>query len=272
MASSILVKEGLVEGDTALTDGGGIRNEGALAQSRSAFIHGDGLAEDFLSAIGVNLYDTTALESHGEILDQLTTIGKRQGGHHKALGTTCLGRGENLFGGNIRIELLATQGMLATAEESALREHSDLEIGSICRLIFQRLNTKAVEILATLAEALVMSLPLSDGIQVVSVLVNHAGGVQDGLPQILHSGRSADTGEHLVGPSLAGDSGDAPLVLILQRVVIGLEDGPASLSDLGHLLLVDTLETVGILGHKMKHGRILIQFVLQLSAFNIGHG
>ena len=104
------------------------------------------------------------------------------------------------------------------------------------------LNVQGVQIGAVVPEGLVVSLPLGHRI------VPYTAGVQNGLPQLLHGLAGPDAGEQLLGPGLAGHGGDAPLVLVLHLVPVALDDGVAGLHGLGHLGLVDAVETVGIVG------------------------
>ena len=161
--------------------------------------------------------------------------------------------------------------MLAAAAEDALGDHFHGEVGTVCGLVLQGLDAKAIEILTAVAEALVVGLPLGNGIQVCAVLVNDAGGEQDGVPKLLHSGGGTNTGEHLLGPGLAGHGSDAPLVLVVHGVTERLDHGETSLGGLGKLLLVDALQTIGIVGHEVEHGGILVQAVLELGALDLVH-
>ena len=71
------------------------------------------------------------------------------------------------------------------------------------------------------------------------------------LPQLFHGGGASQLRKQLLGPRLAGHGGDAPLILVLHGVAVGLGDGIALLLSLGHLHLIDPLEAVGILADKV---------------------
>ncbi len=272
VAGGVLVKEGLVEGNAALTDGGGVGHKGALAEHTSAFVHGDHLAEKFLALFGVNFHRAAALKADREILDEFPAVGERQRGHDKSFGFAGHGRGEDLLGGDVGVELLAAQRVLTAAAEDALGNHIHVEIGAVRRLVLQGLDTQTVEVFATGAETLVVCLPFGHGVKVVAVLVNDAGGKENGLPEFFHGGGSANAGEHFLGPSLARDSGDAPLVLVLHGVAVGLDDAVTRLCRLGALLLIDAPQTVGIFRHNVEHGGQFIQRILQFGALEILHG
>ena len=126
-------------------------------------------------------------------------------------------------------------------------------------MVFQRLNTQAVEIGAAVGQVPVVGVPGRQGI------VIHPGGGENGFPELLHSAALGLVGEDFFGPGCAGNGGDAPLVLALDPVAVGLDDGIAGLLALGHLFQVDALETVGILGRQIQPAGELVRHILQLS-------
>ena len=81
--------------------------------------------------------------------------------------------------------------------------------------------------------------------------------------------------EQLFSPCGAGDGGDAPLVLILDLIPVFLDDGVQPLLTLGHLLLIDALQAVGVLAEQVDAAGDGIHIVLPaglLVVIKLGEG
>ena len=100
---------------------------------------------------------------------------------------------------------------------------------------------QVVEIRAAVVQVLVVVFPGLDRV------VRHAGGLEDGFPQLFHGLRRAQLREELLGPLFAGHGRDAPLVFVFDLVAVALDDGVLGLLGPGHLLLIDAAQAVGIL-------------------------
>ena len=245
MAGGILVEQRVIEQDAGLADGRIVRHQSALAQIGAALVHGDQLGQQFVIDIGVPLHRLALVEPDPEAVDQLALIAEGLGGIDDALGLAPFGRDEALLTGDVGVKDDALQAGLAAAAEPALRDHAHREVGAGGAGIVQLFNMQAVEIGAAVVEILVMRLPRRNGVVV------HPGGGQNVLPQLFHGGGAPQLRKQLLGPRLAGHGGDAPLILVLHGVTVGLGDGIALLLGLGHLHLIDPLEAVGVLADKV---------------------
>ena len=120
----------------------------------------------------------------------------------------------------------------------------------------QLLDVQAIEVIAPLLQVGIVGFPGGDGV------FRNPGCIQDGLPQLFHCGGGAHSGEHLLGPGLSGDGGNAPLLLVFQLILIGLENGVAHSLCLGQLFHIDALQAVGVFGNQVNPGGHGIHIVL----------
>ena len=74
-----------------------------------------------------------------------------------------------------------------------------------------------------------------------------AGGRENRLPELFDCLAGAQVREELLCPLFAGHCRDAPLVFVFDLVAVALDDGVLGLLGLGHLLLIDAAQAVGIL-------------------------
>ena len=241
MAAGILVKQRVVEQQAGLVDGGVEGHQGALAQIAAALVHGDELGQQVVVDLGVPLHGLALVEADPELVDELTLIAQGLGGIDDALGLALHGGGEALLGGDVGVEEDPLQAGFAAAAELPLRDQPHGQVRAVGALILQLPQVQAVEILAPVVKVLVVGVPGGQG-----VLIHPAGG-QNGLPQLLHSLAGAQAREQLLGPGRAGHGGDAPLILVLDLVPVFADGGIEPLLGLGHLLLVDAVEAVGVL-------------------------
>ena len=114
-------------------------------------------------------------------------------------------------------------------------------------------------------QVLVVRLPGGHGV------LRHAGGKENGLPELFDGAALGQLGEELFGPGCAGDRRDAPLILVVHGVAIGLDDGEALAAGLHHLLLIDALEAVGVLGGQVDPAGQNIHVVLEPCLFPFLH-
>ena len=105
---------------------------------------------------------------------------------------------------------------------------------------------EAVEVVAPGFQPGVVLLP---GLHRIRV---HPGGVENGLPQLLHRLIPAQLREQLLCPSHAGDGGNAPLLPVLPPLQIRLENGIAHLPGLGNLIRPHTFQAVRIFGDEVN--------------------
>ena len=115
-------------------------------------------------------------------------------------------------------------------------------------------------------DVLVVGLPGGDGI------VIHPGRGENGLPQLFHGAAFGLAGEDLLGPGGAGYAGDAPLVLALDGVAVGLDDGIAGLLAFDQLGRVHALESIGVLGAEIQAAGQLFRHVFEFFLFKALHG
>ena len=105
---------------------------------------------------------------------------------------------------------------------------------------------EAIEVIAPSLQPGIVLLP---GLHRVSI---HPGGVKNRLPQLLHRLIPAQLREQLLGPSHAGDGGNAPLLPVLPPLDIGPQNGVAHLPGLGNLIRPHTLQAVRIFGDEVN--------------------
>ena len=95
-------------------------------------------------------------------------------------------------------------------------------------------------------------------------LVGRAGALEYRLPQLLDSLVVAEAGEHLARPLYAGHGYDAPLVLVLHRVAVGLGYLISRLLGKRPLLLIYTVHAVRVIGVQIYHSGESIAVMAQL--------
>ena len=227
------------------------------------------MLQEFLVLLCVDLYGLTTLKADGEVLDELSVIGQGLGRVDDAFSLALLGGDKAFLCGNVGVKIDALEGGISATLELAQFHHANTEVGSVGATVFQGLNAQGIQIVATLTQILVVLLPGLNGIVV------YTGSGENGLPQLLDGLCLAELGEQLLGPCGTGNSGDAPLIFVLHLFAVGLNDLVASLGGLGHLLLIDTLESVGILGYQVNTAGQLIGHVLPacfLVVVHVGKG
>ena len=241
MAAGVLVKEGVVEQEARLVDGRVKRHQRAFAKIPAALVHLDELGEQLVVLLRVPFDGLALVEADPEAVDQLTLVGKRLRRIDDALGHAAHRGDEAFLGRDVGVEEDALQARLAAAAELRLGDHADGKVGAVGRFVAQLADVQAVEIFAAVMQVLVVLFPRLDGV------VGHAGGLENGFPQLFHGLRRAQLREELLGPLFAGHSRDAPLVFVFDLVAVALDDGVLGLLGLGHLLLIDAAQAVGIL-------------------------
>ena len=271
MAAGVLVEQRFIEQDAALIDGAGARDECQLAEAACAVVHGQHAVEQFLALFSIPLDSLAVFKTDPEILDQLTLVGQRLGGDHLTLCLALHGRGEDLLGGHVGIEVVALLGVLTAAAPLTLRDQIGAEIGAVGALVGQIVKLLRVEPVATLLEVFVMARPLDDGI--VVGIVADTDSVQNGFPKCLDRLRFLHLGEHLLCPCGAGNSGNGPLMLGLDGIAVGLDDGIGRHLRLLHLFHIDALESVGILaGDVNADGTVSVLDIIMLQTFLLNTG
>ena len=205
----------------------------------------------------MDLHGLAALEAHPEILDQLAVVAQGLRGVHDALGLAAHRGGEALLAGDVGVEGDALQAGIGAAEEHPLGDHAHGEVGAVVALVVQLPDAQAVEIGAALGQIPVVGFPRGQRIVV------HAGGEEDRLPQLFDGPAFRQLREELLGPGRAGYGGDAPLVLVLHLVPVGLDDRVSLPVGLGHFGLVDALQPVRILGIQEDAAGQRVHIVLQ---------
>ena len=233
MAGGVLVEQGLVEQQAAPADGRIVGHQRALAQIAAALVHGDHLGEQGLVLLCVPLHRLALLKTDPEILDQLALIAQGLGGVDDALRLSLHGGGEALLRGHVGVEGHAADGILAAAAEPALRDQTHGEVRAVGAGVAELFNAHGVEPVTVGLKGGVVGFPFRHRI------LPDPAGVQDRLPELLHRLRGPQLREHLLGPGLAGNRGDAPLIFVLHLIPVGLDDGIAGLLGLGDLGLVD---------------------------------
>ena len=265
MAGGVLVEQGVIEQDAALRNGAVLGHQRALAQIGRAIVHGDHGLEQLLALLRLDLHGLALFKADGEILDELPLIAQGLAGIDDALGFAPLGRDEAFLGRDVGVEEDALQAGVSAALPLAFGDHTHGQVGAVFGGVVQAADMQAVEISAAVMQVGVVLLPR------LHRVVGHTGSEQNGLPQLLHGGAGAHSGEDLLRPGRAGDGGDAPLILVLQLIVVGLHDGIAQLTGLGKLAHVDALQAVGVFGHQVDAAGDHVHIVLQSGFLPLGH-
>ena len=121
-----------------------------------------------------------------------------------------------------------------------------MEIRAVGGFIVKLADVQTVEIRAPVVQVLVMRLPRSNRV------LRHAGGCENRFPELFDGLARTKAGEELLRPFFARHGGNAPLVLVFNLVAVALDDRVFFLLGLGHLLLIDALEPVGVFGHQVN--------------------
>ena len=261
MAGGILIEERVVEEQAGLVDRRLLRHERALAKIVAALVHADDLLENILSLFGFYLHGAALFKADGEILDELARIGERLRGVNDALGSAAVGRGEDLLGRHVGIVDNALHRLVASGVELGRRDEADLEIRAVRGMVAQLAEMEIVQILAARLEIAVVLFPVGDGVLAVG-----AGGVENVLPELLHGGALAELGVDLLRPRLARHSRDAPLVLVVDGVAVGLGDFDPRGKRL-EVLRVDAAQSVRVFGLDEDAHRQMVHHILHTRLF-----
>ena len=128
-------------------------------------------------------------------------------------------------------------------------------------MVAQLAEMEIVQILAARLEIAVVLFPIGDGVLAVG-----AGGVENVLPELLHGGALAELGVDLLRPRLARHGGDAPLVLVVDGVAVGLGDFDPRGKRL-EVLRVDAAQSVRIFGLDEDAHRQMVHHILHTRLF-----
>ena len=261
MARGVLIEERVVEEQTGLVDRGLLRHERDLAEIVTALVHADDLLENVLPLFGLDLHGAALFKPDGEVLDELALVGERLCCVHDTLGGAAVGRGKDLLGRHIGIVNDALHGRVASGVELSRRDEADFEVRAVRGAVMQLPEMETVQILAARLEIAVVRFPVGDGVLAVG-----AGGIENILPELLHGGALAELGVDLLRPRFARHGGNAPLVLVVYGVPVGL----GNLDTLGkrlEIFRVDAAQSVGILGLDENTHRQTIYHVLHPRLF-----
>lgn len=121
--------------------------------------------------------------------------------------------------GHVGVEECAVGQRVPAAVPLGPRDEPALEVRAVGRLVVEVVQIQGVELFAVGLQLGVVGLPLCHGV----VVLADAHGLQNGLPQLFHRGAGALPREDLLGPFFGGHRDDAPLVLVIHGVVVGLE-------------------------------------------------
>ena len=186
------------------------------------------------------------VEADPEAVDELRLVGKGLRGVDDALCFSAHRGDEALLGRNVRVKDDTLQAFFRAAAESGLGDHADMEIRAVGGFIVKLADVQTVEIRAPVVQVLVMRLPRSNRV------LRHAGGCENRFPELFDGLARTKAGEELLRPFFARHGGNAPLVLVFNLVAVALDDRVFFLLGLGHLLLIDALEPVGVFGHQVN--------------------
>ena len=261
MAAGVLIEQRVVEQQARLVDGRIERHERAFAEIPAALVHFDELRQKLVVFLGVPFDGLALMEADPEAAYQLALIAQRLRRVDDALSHAAHRGDEAFLGGDVGVEENALQARLSAAAELRLGDHADGEVGAVGGFVAQLADMQLVEIFAAVVQIPVVIFPRLDGI------VGHAGGLQNGLPQLFHGLRRAQLREELLGPLFTRHSGDAPLIFVLDLVAVALDDGVLGLLGLCHLLLVHAAQAVGVLADEINAAGNGVDIVLPAGLF-----
>ena len=215
--------------------------------------------------IGVPFHGLARLKADPKTVDQLSLIAQRLGSIYDALRLAAFGRDETLLCGNVGVEADALQTGLSAAAELRLVNHAYRKVCAVAGGIVQLFNAQAVQIVAALVQAAVVVFPRRDGV------VPHAAAIQNGLPQLFHRLIGTQAGKQFLCPGHTGHGGNAPLILVLDLIPVFLDDRVFFLLCLGHLLLIDAVESVRVLRQQVYAAGDRVHIVLPARFLIVGH-
>ena len=256
MAAGVLVKERIVEQNAGLIDGRIERHECAFAEVRASLVHFDELCEKVVVYLCVPFDCFSLVEADPEAVDELRLVGKGLRGVDDALCFSAHRGDEALLGRNVRVKDDTLQALFRAAAESGLGDHADMEIRAVGGFVVKLADVQAVEIRAPVVQVFVVCLPRSNRV------LRHAGGCENRFPELFDGLARTKAGEELLRPFFARHGGNAPLVLVFNLVAVALDDRVFFLLGLGHLLLIDALEPVGVFGHQVNPAGNRVHIVL----------
>ena len=164
-------------------------------------------------------------ETHGEIVDDFTSIGKRTCCVHDAVCFALHRRRENFFAGDVGIELHTAESVFASTKEKSVRNKTNCEICAVRCRIMQRFDAERIEIIVSRFEVGIVIFPCFYGIFAV-----RSGSVKDSVPKFFNRFAHSLAGENLFCPRFAGNRGNTPLIFVLHFVDIRLQNGISCLA------------------------------------------
>ena len=123
---------------------------------------------------------------------------------------------------------------------------------------------EGVDVVASFSEVEVVLIPCF--YRIVAVCT---GGIENAFPEFFHSCACSELGEYLLRPLLAGNSSDAPLILVSHFILNRLHDGISLLTNFADLLLVDSLKSVRVVGDNVNHSGKGFCHVFELCLFPV---
>ena len=103
VAGGVLVEQRIEEQKAALRDRRGMRHQRDLAEAARAFVAVEHFVQDVLAALCLRFDNAPAFKADRDAVDQRALIGERLGARDMAVDPARMGRGEDLFGRNVRI-------------------------------------------------------------------------------------------------------------------------------------------------------------------------
>ena len=242
MTAGVFVVKGAVKEDPGPVDGGIPADQGTFTQIRRALIHGDHPFQRLLTFFRFDLHGFPLLKPDGKVFDQAALPGKGFRRDKHPFRFAPFRAGEDLLGGDVRVEDASGKIFFRTAGKDALLHQPDTEIRAVAALIFQCDKFIVVQGVAALVDDPVVFLPVGDGIAF------RAGGSQDRFPQLFHRLLRRDAGKDFACPFLPGYTGNTPLETVFHGIAVGLDLREACHLSAGALALIDPVHTIRIIG------------------------
>ena len=166
------------------------------------------VAQDLLALLGAKVHHLAALEAQPEVAHHRPVVDERQHRVDDAVGTRAVGRGEDLLGGDVGEERHTVLGAGRAALPDVRRRQADGEVRTVLGSVVKGDVACLVELALALGERRVVRLPGALG-----VVVDHAGRVQDRLPEAVGRLVVRVAREDLARPGHHRHATDAPGVL-----------------------------------------------------------
>ena len=243
MTGRILIKECIVEQDTARRDGRRVRHESHLAKEGCPLIRLQELAQMLLPALRVVVRHLPRTECQRKTSDQIPVIVQGFRRDNNTIHTVSLRQGIDFLRGNIRDEHRPRCRPFRTAHPDMPLGQFHMEIRAKTVPIVKFQKIMCIQKICRLLQSRYVLLPCCNGIR----LLRHAHGTQNLRPETRYRRLFCLVRKHLARPRRRRDRHNAPRILIAhQPRTIALQSLSCCLPSLRQTLRVDIGEEIRI--------------------------